>query len=79
MSEKKSEATPQGPRNAKRRQDFSCRQCVVGLPFREAVKPPLLVPREIDIHSNKKRFRFANDIADKYIIKNDSFICRLFF
>lgn len=38
------ELAPQGPRNAKRRQDFSCRQCVVGLPFREAVKPPLLVP-----------------------------------
>lgn len=37
-------AAPQGPRNAKRRQDFSCRQSVVGLPFREAVKPPLFVP-----------------------------------
>ena len=34
----------QAPRNAKRRQDFSCRQFVVGLPHREAVKPPLLVP-----------------------------------
>ncbi|MBQ6595982.1 MAG: hypothetical protein IJH79_00380 [Lentisphaeria bacterium] len=44
MSEKKSEATPQGPRNAKRRQDFSCRQFVVGSAFREAVKPPLFVP-----------------------------------
>jgi len=32
------------PRNAQRRQDFSCRQFVVGLPHREAVKPPLLVP-----------------------------------
>ena len=32
------------PRNAKRRQDFSCRQFVVGLPCREAVKPPLFVP-----------------------------------
>ena len=35
---------PQGPRNAKRRQDFSCRQFVVGSAFREAVKPPLFVP-----------------------------------
>ena len=35
------EPAPQGPGNAKRRKDFSCRQCVVGSPFREAVKSPL--------------------------------------
>ena len=32
------------PGNAKRRQDFSCRQFVADLPLREAVKPPILVP-----------------------------------
>ena len=38
------QSPPQGPGNAKRLQDFSCRQFVVGLPFRESVKPPLFVP-----------------------------------